>query len=308
MSRWSGALRVTGFALLALVAVLALRAVVAPKARPHPYYTAHASSAPDVLVIAHQGGNHLWPDNTLLAFENAVALGVDVLEMDVNMTADGEIVVIHDTSVDRTTNGSGAVSELTLAEIKALDAAYHWTPLAPDGTALDPDFHPYRDQGVTVPTLNEVFEAFPEMRMTIEIKQETPSMVEPFCATIREYGMADRVLVASFHVGASEAFRRACPEVATSGHRDDILPFWVLSQLSLHSLYSPGELVAFQVPREFYGLTVLTPGFVADANARGVFVEAWTINTEAEMRRLIEMGVDGLITDEPGLALEVLGR
>lgn len=289
---------------LLIVAAVGGLAAFARPVEPHPWFR---PNDPAVLVIAHQGGNHLRPDQTLPAFAHAVELGADVLEMDLNMTADGVLVVIHDRTVDRTTDGSGAVRDLTLAEIKALDAAHTWTPRTPDGTPIDPDDFPYRGQGLTIPTFEEVLTAFPDHRILVEMKQEEPSTAEPLCELIRAQGRQNDVMVASSISPELNAFRRACPEVATSGHYGDVLTFFILQNLRLGALYTPQE-VAYQVPREFEGLRVITPRFVEVAQRRGVEVHPWTINTEAEMRRLIAMGVDGIITDQPGLLLEVLGR
>ena len=136
-------LSVLGVILLALV----LAAILSSRAPDHPYYSSELSYP---LVIAHQGGDELWPGNTMYAFEQAAALGVDVLEMDLHITKDGVLVVMHDETVDRTTDGAGKIEEMTLEEIKALDAGYDWSP---DGG----DTFPYRGQGIEVPTLEEIF-------------------------------------------------------------------------------------------------------------------------------------------------------
>jgi glycerophosphoryl diester phosphodiesterase len=287
--------------LLGLATVLVLVGVVliliARPAPPHPFF-ARFERYP--LVMAHQGGNQLWPDNTLYAFERATALGVDVLEMDVHGTADGELVVIHDDTVDRTTDGSGAVREHTLTEIKTLDAGYRWTD--DDGQTF-----PYRGQGVTVPTLAEVFDAFPDMPMNIEIKQVEPTIAEPLCRLIRDAGMAEQVLVASFHEEALGEFREACPEVATATGENEVIALFALSKIFFEGAYSPAAR-AVQVPEYRSGLHVLTPRFVDAAHRRGLQVHPWTVNEEEQMQRLIDLGVDGIITDRPDLLLEVLGR
>jgi glycerophosphoryl diester phosphodiesterase len=249
--------------------------------------------------MAHQGGNGLWPDNTLFAFERAAAMGVDVLEMDLHSTADGALVVMHDDTVDRTTNGSGAIQSLTLEEIKALDAGYHWS--ADEGQTF-----PYRGQGITVPTLVEVFAAFPDVALNIEIKQAEPPLVEPFCQLIRQYGMSERVLVASFHQETVEDFRQACPEVATSTGEGEVIALFALSKLLLEATYEPAAQ-AVQVPERRSGLHVLTPRFVDAAHGRGLEVHAWTINETPDMERLVALGVDGIITDYPDRLMEVLG-
>ncbi|MFQ5434029.1 MAG: glycerophosphodiester phosphodiesterase [Anaerolineae bacterium] len=287
--------RILGILVVVLAGVYGVLAWRAKPVAARPFFANQS-----FMVIAHQGGEGLRPSNTMAAFSNAMTLGVDVLEMDIHLTADGEIVVMHDDTVDRTTNGTGAIKEMTLAQIKALDAGDYWTD--DDGRT-----HPYRGQGITVPTLREVFEAFPDMPMNIEIKQKEPPMVEPFCALIREYGMADRVLAASFHPEAMTAFRETCPEVATSMVEDEIRPFFVLNLAFVGGVYAfPGE--ALQVPEYSGNLHVVTPRFVRTAQRQNVAVHVWTVNDPADMQRMLELGVDGIITDRPDLLLDVLGR
>jgi glycerophosphoryl diester phosphodiesterase len=285
-----------GLAALLIVAYVVL-ALLARPAAEHPFF-AQFERYP--LVMAHQGGDGLWPSNTLYAFERAVALGVDVLEMDVHSTADGVLVVIHDSTVDRTTDGTGAVHDLTLAEIKALDAGYDWTP--DDGQT-----YPYRGQGVTVPALEELFVAFPTTPMNIEIKQAEPSIAAPLCQLIRDHSMADKVLIASFHQEAIEQFRRECPEVATSAGQNEVIVLFVLSKVLLEGVYGP-DSEAVQVPEYRSGLHVITPRFVDAAHHRNLQVHAWTINETEDMQRMLDLGVDGIITDYPDRLIDLLGR
>ena len=161
--------------------------IVNPKASSTRYY----DGASKLLVIAHQGGDGVWPGDTMLAFENAVQIGSDVLEMDAHITKDGRIVLMHDEEVDRTTDGTGLIEDLTLEELKQLDAAYDWSN--DDGKTF-----PYRGQGIQVPTLDEVFEKFPQMRFVIEIKLTTNPIDKPLCDLIRKYNMQDNVLIGSF--------------------------------------------------------------------------------------------------------------
>lgn len=293
--------KVIGSVILGIVIVLAaVYALLAWRARPAPDYPFYDVVGEGPLVMAHQGGERLWPSNTMLAYENAVALGVDVLEMDVHATADGALVLIHDETVDRTTGASGAVKELTLAEIKALDAGYYWT--ADEGQT-----YPYRDQGVTMATLEEVLTAFPDVPLNIEIKQREPSIVAPLCQMLRDFGAVDRVLVASFHPEAMDDFRATCPEVATSMVEDEIRPFYVLNLLFLGGIYRP-PATAFQVPEYAGNLHVVTRRFVDGAHDHNVAVHVWTVNETADMQRLLDLGVDGIITDRPDRMLELLGR
>ena len=287
--------------LLGLAAVLAaayaISALLAQPAAGHPFF---AQFEHQPLVMAHQGGKGLRPDNTLSAFEHAVALGVDVLEMDIHTTADGVPVVMHDDTVDGTTDGTGPILSFTVAELKELDAGYRWT--LDEGQTF-----PYRGQGITVPTLEEVFAAFPGMPMNIEIKQKEPSMVAPFCQLIRDHGKTDQVLVASFDQETIEAFREECPEVATSTGTNEVVVLYVLSRPFLEATYGAAA-DAVQVPEYRSGLHVLAPRFIDAAHSRNLEVHAWTINDKADMERMIALGVDGIITDYPDRLLALLGR
>jgi glycerophosphoryl diester phosphodiesterase len=292
------------FASAALTAVLACCAfyVVLSHSKGVPIHE-HAYFRVDTsrpLVIAHRGGAGLWPENTLYALERAAALGVDVIETDVHATAEGELVVLHDELVDRTTDGSGPVNAMTLAELKRLDAAYRFST---DGGRS----FPLRGTGVTVPTLREVFEALPRMRFNIEPKQGAPSLSLPLCSLIREHGMIDRVMIASFSGATLQEFRRECPEVATSASTGEVATFLALQEAGLASSYSP-VMQALQVPERSGVVPVLTRDFVEAAHGRNLRVHVWTINDEAEMRRLIVTGVDGIMTDYPDKLLDVLGR
>ena len=236
----------------------------------------------------------------MYAFKNAAELGVDVLEMDLHITKDNILVIMHDETVDRTTDGTGNLEEMTLEQVKELDAGYNWT--MDEGAT-----YPYRAQGITVPTLEEIFQVFPEYHMTIEIKKTERSMAKQFCDLIREYGMQDKVLVASFHDERMDEFRQVCPEVATSSAREETTVFVLMSKAFLGRLYSPG-FHTLQVPEESSDITVMTAQFVRAAHERNLRVEPWTINDPEQMQLYIDWGVDGLITDRPDLMLEVLGR
>jgi glycerophosphoryl diester phosphodiesterase len=281
----------------ALAAAFGVFAVTARPAPDHPYF---APANPRIHVIAHRGGAALRPENTVAAFAHAVAIGADVLEMDLRATADGSIVVLHDATVDRTTDGRGRVDSMTLAELQKLDAGYRWTN---DGGRT----HPFRGQGIRVPTLEEVFQRLPDQRLNLEMKRVEPVLADPLCALIRRSGMTQRVLVASMDVATIEAFRRACPEVATSMSRSEALTFFGLQRAWLDAVYSP-PVQALQVPYFFGDSIVPTPGFVAAARRKNFKLHVWTINDDARMRELIGLGVDGIVTDRPDRLLALLGR
>jgi glycerophosphoryl diester phosphodiesterase len=255
---------------------------------------------PRPLVMAHRGGAGLWPENTLYAFSRAVSARVDVLEMDLHSTSDGALVIIHDETVDRTTDGAGRVNRMTLDQLKKLDAGYRWTS---DGGKS----FPLRGQGVQVPTLDELFKAFPRMRFNIDIKQEQPSLIKPFCHLIRERNMTGNVLVASFDTSALEEFRQECAEVATAASPSDVSRFLVLKTISPDNARLPAAR-ALQVPEYAGGRQLLTPELIEAAHRHHLEVHAWTINDEATMRRLISLGIDGIITDYPDRLIALLDQ
>jgi glycerophosphoryl diester phosphodiesterase len=260
----------------------------------HPFF-----DAPEPWAIAHQGGRGLWPENTLYAFSQAEALGVDVLEMDLRATADGEVVVMHDATVDRTTDGTGRVDDMTLAEIHELDAGYRFED--------EHGEHPQRGLGLTVPTLGEVLAAFPGSRMILEMKEFTPEQAMAFCRILEEHSARPHVLVASFGHDSMTAFRDACPGVATSATMREGLLLYQLNRMHLSSLYrSPA--VALQIPESLGERRVVEPTLLDLASEFNVKVQVWTVNEEADMKRLIDMGVHGIMTDYPDRLLRVLDR
>lgn len=287
---------------LALALVYALIWLIAPLvARPAtalPWFTPRPGDHRP-LVFAHQGGENLRPSNTMLAFQYSADLGADVLDTDMHMTKDGVLVLMHDQTVDRTTNGAGAIRDLTLAEIKLLDAGYKFS--LDEGQTF-----PYRGQGITVPTLEELFQAFPDKRFGIEIKQTDPlPTAQRFCTVIRQYQMQDQVLVSSFSQENMDAFRQECPEVATSATEGEVRKFYILYRLGLISSLTP-NYASLQVPEESGGIYLLTPGFVAAAHRRGLAVQPWTINEAVDLQRMLDLGVDGINTDHPDRLLDLL--
>jgi len=276
----------------AVYCVLALLAGPMPN---HPFFNHDG-----VLVIAHRGGGGLWPESTMYAFEHAIKLGVDILEMDVHATSDGELVVIHDDTVDRTTNGSGRVRDFTLAELRELNAGYNWT--SDDGQSF-----PFRAKGLTIPTLEEVFTAFGDESMVVEIKHFQPSLVSDLSRLIREHGLTDKVLVASVDTETLKEFRRICPEVATSAGEAEVRFIYGVILAHLARAYQP-PAYALQVPEYSDDRQVVTKRFIDTAHQYNMQVHVWTVNETKDMKRLIDLGVDGLVTDYPDRLLTILER
>lgn len=261
------------------------------------------------LRTGHRGARGLAPENTMVGFRRAVEIGVDVLELDVRLTRDGEVVVMHDATVDRTTDwagpGPGVVAELPLARLGELDAGHAFTP---DGGGT----FPFRGQGVRIPRLAEVLEAFPDHVVTIELKRGTPvEVVGRTVAIVRELA-ATRVIMASEDHALLQAARRQAPELVTSFSGREVRDFYLLSRACLATLFFRSRGRVMQMPLwsdhdHDRGLRLVHPGLLVAAHARGLLVHVWTINDPATMRELIDMGVDGITTDRPDVLAQVLG-
>ncbi|TVQ37769.1 MAG: glycerophosphodiester phosphodiesterase [Spirochaetaceae bacterium] len=263
------------------------------------YRKLHGLPRNRTLVIAHRGGALLWPENTLRAFAAALRLGSDVLEMDVRQSAEGVPVVIHDETVDRTTNARGPVRSFRLSELRQLDAAYRFSAIDAPGTFA------CRGTGVTISTLREVFQAFPRAFMLVEIKERDSALADAILQLVAEFDRDERTLLASFHHDMLRHFRGAAPAVATHASRREAAAFLAAALLFCARLINPGyELLL--VPPASGGLPVLTRHFVSAAAGCGLAVGAWTINDAAGMRALARRGVWGLITDRPDLAVPIV--
>lgn len=251
-------------------------------------------------LFAHRGASGEAPENTLVAFRRAVALGVAYAELDVHATRDGQVVVIHDPTVERTTDGQGRVQDYTLAGLQRLDAGYRFSP--DNGQTF-----PFRACGVTIPTLQEVLRACPELRFTIEIKQTDPPIEELVLAAVHECDRAADVLLASEHDQVLARVRTLAPHVATSfavGEGWELFQRIVSGQLAGYR--PPGQ--ALQAPLEFRGVPLITAQTVAAAHDLGLEVHVWTINDPREMERLFALGVDGIMSDFPARLVAVAHR
>jgi glycerophosphoryl diester phosphodiesterase len=251
------------------------------------------------LVIAHRGGALLFPENTLTAFHKAMELGSDILELDIWLTADGIPVVLHDGTIDRTTDGSGHVNEFTLMELQSFDAGYRFTPLD------TPDEFPYRGQGMHIPALREVFKAFPDTHVIVEVKEERPEAAETLVQLVQEFDRVFLTMGASFHHSILRYFRDNLPEMITHASEQEIIPFLILSQLRLEGLITP-KYQSFNIPTKQGRILVANRSLIRAAERRNLFVGIWTINEPDDMIKLIERGAHGIITDRPDYTLDII--
>ncbi len=275
------------------------------------------------LNIAHQGGEDEAPSNTMYALDRAMRLGSDMLELDIHTSSDGELMVMHDGTVDRTTDGSGSVYEMTAAEIQALDAAHNLVP--GEGTEAgrpESDYpfrgvrrgakappHGFQPRDFRIPTLGEVMAAYPDVPTNIEIKGASDEDVQSFlrnaealAAFLNDLGRDEGIVVASFNDAALARFHELAPQI-------DLAPATAAVAAYKAAGVPPAEgTKVFQVPIEFGGVTVTDEAFVDQVHSDGYAIHVWTINDEPTMEQLLGWEVDGIMTAEPARLERVLCR
>jgi glycerophosphoryl diester phosphodiesterase len=254
-----------------------------------------ALGGPRPLVLAHRGGCAIGPENTLVALERGRAAGADGFEIDVRLARDGELVVIHDATLDRTSNARGSVASMTVAELARVDAAYWFDP---EGG------YPLRGQGIGVPPLVEALRRFPDCPFIVELKDNDTDSARRAIEIVRAAGAIDRVMIGSFHRRALQRVRHLEPDLPTGAATSETRLALYKSRLSLPLGRTPYR--AFQVPEAFGATRVLTPRFIRAAHDAGVPIQVWTVDDEQDMRRLLDWGVDALITNRPAVAARVV--
>ncbi len=256
---------------------------------------------PRPWLIAHRGGAGLAPENTLAAFGRGAELGASCLELDVRRTCDGAVVAFHDPDTARTTGEGGSIEGRTLEELRRLDAGFTFTP---DGGRT----FPFRGRGVRVPTLAEVLELHPRMRLNIDAKGLEPELAAALVGEIRRAGAAGRVCIGSETDEQGERLRELIPEAchflpARAARRH------VLAAMSgLGASRCPRGWDCAELPVRAGGFTVVNGRVIRHFHSLGMKVFVWTVDEEAEMRHLLAAGVDGIMTDRPDVLARVLGE
>jgi glycerophosphoryl diester phosphodiesterase len=263
---------------------------------PHPYF-----DLPWPISIAHRGCAGESPENTITAFERALAQGAGVLESDIHLTRDGVPVLIHDAIIDRVTDASGSVADFTADELRRFDAGYHFSP---DGGQA----HPYRNRDVRIPSLEEAFRHFPDSRFNLELKAPGHELIDATLELVAKHRREAITLLTAADDGIMTQLRgrlgSLANPVAQGASERDIREF--LGCAAAGTKPPPGPM-ALQIPPEFSGQPLVNVPLIEFAHARGIQVHVWTINDPAEMHRLLDLGADGIITDYPGRLAEVIG-
>ena len=256
------------------------------------------------LVIPHGGGDGLFPEDTLLAFERTIAMGADVVDVDLRLSKDDVVVAFHDATVDRMTGTSGSIRAMTFEQISGLDAGWSFTTTGVDSTA--PDAHPYRGKGVTIPTFQSILDQFPTTLVSVDLKDESLDMVQPVCELLRDHRRFNNVFVGSNSDEQILEFRRECPDVRTSAIMGDV--------------YAARDARASNDPNFVPAVTVDQPPFRSDgrqlvdassltwAHQHGIAILTWVVNDVDDMKLLVALGVDGIYTSYPDRLLKILGR
>jgi glycerophosphoryl diester phosphodiesterase len=239
----------------------------------HPFF---AASRP--LVFAHRGGAALAPENTIQAFDNAVRLGADGLELDVRLSRDGVVVVHHDRTLDRTTALTGPIALRSAGELRRAG----------------------------VPALVDVLVRYPDARVIIELKVNRAALAMAAVAAVKQAGAIERVCFGSFGYRVLRAVRVSAPTAATSASREEVR--WALYRSWCRWPVSRVGYAGYQVPEVAGRTRVVSPSFIQCAHRFGLGVQVWTVDSEADGRRLLAWGADALITDRPDIIVPLCNR
>ncbi len=254
-------------------------------------------------IIGHRGSAETTPENTLESFREGVEFGAQILELDVHMSSDGEVIVCHDDTVDRTTNGTGKISNLSLSQLKELDAGYHFKTQGVSG-------FPLRNKGVKLPTLEEVLKEFALTPLCIEFKAFDRKLIDAVVTLLHRYSRIERgsSVCCSFNHKVVTTLRRIEPGIITNFSRREVARMLLRSFLPVFRRRAKQHSAVFQVQWKRNGRTLVTRRVVKTLHKLGYEVHVWTVNDEESMHRLIKLGVDGIFTDNPGLLRRVLNR
>ena len=245
-------------------------------------------------VFAHRGGCDLGPENTIAAFDIGLSTGADGLELDVHLSADNVVVVHHDKTLDRTTDATGPVAARTADELARVDAGYRFRRAGE---------YPFRGRGIGVPRLRDVLTRYRGVPTIIEIKVYTPAMGRAVADEIRRADAIDYTCLAGYGLASAMAARAELPGVAASAAQPEVRLAVYRSILRCpvrHAAYQ-----TYQVPERAEAIRIVSPRFIRHAHAAELKVQVWTVDEEADMRRLLEWGVDGLISNRPDVAVSV---
>lgn len=252
-------------------------------------------------VIAHRGDSKYFPENSLPAFESAKNLGVDIIETDVHISSDGVIFIWHDDHSEQLNGKCDDICKKSWSELKQLDLGYLY--IDNDGK------RPFSNKGISLVKFEDILKEFPEARFNVDLKDKSRELVFGFYNILEEYNAFNRVVVASFFSENLKLIRSISPRVVTSFGKSEVRLWVVLSKLRLLRVVSKffkDTPPVMQVPVASGSIRVVTKRFIKILHKRGVKIQVWTINERDEMEELLKMGVDGIMTDDPRLLIDVV--
>lgn len=262
-------------------------------AATHPFFAGLAAP----LHISHRGGARVFPENTLFAFQQAQRrYGTQVIELDLHATKDGQLVVSHDPAVDRCTDGTGHIAELTWGELRSLDAAFR---LIPEGES-QPTF---RGKGIGIPRFVDVLRAMPSMRFNVELKAD--AAFEPFLALVREEQCLGRLCLGSEHDALATRLSDTLPD-ALHFFPANALAGFIFAIKGGDAPEDDGRYSVLDMPWAWEGMKVVDETLVRVAKAHGKWINVWTVDEAPAMREAIALGVGGIMTDRPDTLRQVL--
>ena len=247
------------------------------------------------LVIPHGGGDGLYPENTLYAYEKTMAMGADVVDVDVRKSKDGVLIAFHDASTTRITGKAGSVGALSYAELTKLDAGWSFAKGA---------LYPFRGKGITIPTLEAILKRFPTSLLSLDLKDESLAMNKPLCALLTTYRRGGDVFVGSNNDAQILAFRRLCPTVRTSATMVD-----VYASRDARASNDPAFVPAVTVDQPPYRVgerTLVDSASLDWAHAHGIAILTWVVNDPKSLQHLVDIGVDGIYTSYPDRLLSII--
>lgn len=248
------------------------------------------------LVIPHGGGDGLYPENTIVAYEKSLALGGQVVDVDIALSADGIPIAFHDSTLERTTNGTGSVAAKSYAQLATLDAGWKF---------LVGGKYPFRRKGVRIPTLEAVLKRFPTTLVTLDVKVAGTDVVAPLCLLLTKLGRTNDVYVGLDYSAQVKEFRRVCPGVRTSATEEERRAMRAAREAG-DATFVTKQLVSQPRFRADDGTWRITPEYLAFSHSKGIAVLTWVVNDPNDMRKLIELGVDGVYTSRPDVMVKLL--
>lgn len=256
------------------------------------------------LVIAHRGGAGLKPENTMSAFIHAVNLGVDMLEVDVRLTADGHLVTHHDSTIDRMSNGRGKIAQITYRQLKEFNFSSGF-----NANITQPEEERGAEEWADITLLQDVLKDLDEVLLTVEIKDEEERgrrAADRLMKLIKKYSYQDKIIVGSFHDEVLSYLQNKYTEyINISASKKKVAKFVITNMVKLDRLFN-FNITALQIPTCYHRFNLARPGLIKAAHRKNIAVHFWTVNEPTEMKRLIELNADGIMTDRPDILLDII--